>query len=100
MKKARAFLVLILILIFIGLISTDIFGWLGAEWTNKQTFDFSYKYTNAYVKVGEDWTDMEIKSWSNCYPSGQVKLVLNDGTILFVNSENCILYNGSLPETK
>lgn len=55
------------------------------------------RFTNAYVKIGEDWVDVEIKAWSD-YNEDQKKLTLKDGTILLTHSVNCILYKGELPK--
>ena len=32
---------------------------------NKQIVDLKLKFTNAYVKVGEEWIDIEIKKWTD-----------------------------------
>lgn len=66
---------------------------------NKEVFDVQYKFTNAYVKVGEDWIDVEVKKWTD-YEGEQIQLTLKDGTVLVVNSMNLILYNGTLPTGK
>lgn len=65
---------------------------------NKEVFDVKYKFTNAYVKVGEDWIDVEVKTWTD-FECEQIQITLKDGTVLVVNSMNCILYNGTLPTT-
>lgn len=65
---------------------------------NYQFFDFNYNFTHAYVKVGNTWTDVEIEKWTD-YEGEQLQLTLKDGTVLVVNSMNCILYNGTLPTT-
>ena len=66
---------------------------------NKQIFDLNYKYSNAYIKIGEDWKDVKIKSW-NDYDGEQLQIVLEDDTVILVNSMNCILYEGTLPKSK
>ena len=63
---------------------------------NKEVFDVKFKFTNAYVKVGEDWIDVEVKTWTD-FEGEQIQLTLKDGTVLVVNSMNLILYNGTLP---
>lgn len=65
---------------------------------NYQIIDFHYKFTRAYVKVGDTWTDLEIEKWAD-YEGEQLQLTLKDGTVLVVSSINCILYEGTLPET-
>lgn len=59
--------------------------------------DPNNRFTNAYVKIGEDWVDVEIKAWGD-YQGDQTKLTLKDGTVLVVHSVNCILYKGELPK--
>ena len=63
---------------------------------NYQILDLNYKFDRAYVKIGEQWHDVEIKSWMD-YEGEQIQLTLQDGTVLIVNSMNCVLYNGTLP---
>lgn len=65
---------------------------------NYQIFDFNYKFTHAYVKIGDTWTNVEIKTWTD-YEGEQLQLTLKDGTVLVVSSVNCILYDGTLPTT-
>lgn len=65
---------------------------------NYQLVDLNYKYTNALIKIGEKWMDVEIKAWRD-YDGEQIQLTLEDETILLVCSVNCILYNGELPKT-
>lgn len=63
---------------------------------NKQIFDFNYTFNKAYVKIGEEWFDLELKSWKD-YDGEQLQLILKDGTVILTNSMNCIIYNGTLP---
>ena len=65
---------------------------------NQQIFDTNYTFTNAYVKIGDEWKDLKIKTWAD-YDGEQLQLKLQDGTVLVVHSANCILYNGKLPQT-
>lgn len=65
---------------------------------NYQFFDFNYNFTHAYVKIGDVWTNVEIKTWTD-YEGEQLQLTLADGTVLVVSSVNCILYEGTLPIT-
>lgn len=65
---------------------------------NKQIFDTEYKFTNAYIKVGDEWIDVEIKKWNDYDGSDQIQIVLKDGTVIYTTSLNCILYNGTLPK--
>lgn len=64
---------------------------------NKQVVDFNYKFDKARVQIGEEWTDLEIKTWKD-YDGEQIQLTLTDGTVMIVHSQNCILYKGTLPE--
>ena len=64
---------------------------------NYQLFDTNYTFTNAYVKIGEEWIDVEIKSWTD-YEGEQIQITLLDGTVMVVNSNNCIPYSGELPK--
>jgi hypothetical protein len=63
---------------------------------NQQVFDTNYTFDRAYVKIGEEWKDIEIKTWGD-YEGEQLQLKLQDGTVLVVHAANCILYNGKLP---
>lgn len=64
---------------------------------NKQMIDLNLKFNKAYVKVGEEWIDLEIKTWTDYEDGEQIQLRLANGTTMIVHSANCILYNGSLP---
>lgn len=66
---------------------------------NKQIIDLNLKFTNAYVKIGENWIDLKISTWAD-YEGEQIQLKLVDGTVLIVHSANCILYKGELPVLK
>lgn len=66
---------------------------------NKQIFDFNNKFTHAYIKINEEWMDVEIKAW-NDYEGDQIQIILKDGTTMVIHSVNCILYNGTLPTAK
>lgn len=64
---------------------------------NQQIFDTNYTFKKAYVKIGEEWYDVQIKTWTDYEDGEQLQLKLHDGTVLIVHSANCILYNGTLP---
>ena len=64
---------------------------------NKQIVDFKLKFEHAYIKVGESWITVDVDKW-NDYEGEQIQLILKDGTVLLVNSMNCILYQGTLPK--
>lgn len=65
---------------------------------NKQLIDLDLKYTRAYIKIGEEWRDVEIKSWKDYDNGEQLQIKLNDDTVILTSSINCILYNGRLPK--
>ena len=54
-------------------------------------------FTNAYVKIGEEWVDLEIAMYQH-YSDGVVRIELLDGTQMEISTKNCILYNGKLPK--
>ena len=83
-KLVTIILMLVLILCFTGC-------------GNKQIFDTNYTFKKAYVKIGEEWHDVQIKKWTDYEDGEQLQLNLHDGTVLIVHSSNCILYNGTLP---
>ena len=64
---------------------------------NFQVLDFNYTFTYAYVKIGEEWFDLEIESWKD-YEGEQFQIKLKGGTVMVVSSINCILHNGNLPK--
>lgn len=53
----------------------------------------------AHIKIGDEWKDVVVTEWTN-YSNDQLQLTLQDGTILFIHSANCILYSGKLPIKK
>lgn len=81
---------------FVALIAALILSVMCFVGCNQQVFDFNYEFKRAYVKVGNEWKDVEIKTWLD-YDGEQLQLTLKDGTVLVVSSVNCILYNGTLP---
>lgn len=64
---------------------------------NKTVIDVNYKFTKAYICVGDEWIDVDVDKW-NDYEGEQIQLKLKDGTVLIVHSSDCILYNGTLPK--
>ena len=64
---------------------------------NKQIIDFNLKFNRAYIKIGDEWKDVAIKSW-NDYDGEQIQITLQDGTVILTSSVNCILYKGELPK--
>lgn len=72
-------------------------GCLTLSGCNKQIFDLNYEFNRAYIKVGEEWKDVAIKSWRDYDDGEQIQIILMDGTVILTNSFNCILYKGTLP---
>ena len=64
---------------------------------NQQMFDTNYTFKKAYVKIGDEWKDLEVKTWTDYEDGEQLQLKLKDGTVFIVHSANCILYDGTLP---
>lgn len=64
---------------------------------NKQLIDLDLKFTKAYVKIGDEWVDLNVKTWTDYEDGEQIQLTLGDGTVMLVHSANCILYKGKLP---
>lgn len=64
---------------------------------NKQLIDLNLKFDRAYIKIGEEWKDFAISSWTDYEDGEQIQIKLKDGTVILTNSINCILYNGTLP---
>ena len=93
MKKSRT-AKLITFLLLLTILSCLVL--CGCNGCNYQLLDTTYKYDKAYVKIGEEWVDLEIRSWTD-YEGEQLQLKLKDGSILLVSSYNCILYYGELP---
>lgn len=100
MSKSKVFLVILVVLLLIVVLTfcTSCTGSSNIGY-NKQLFDLNQKYTHAYVRVGDSWVDVEIESW-NDYEGEQIQITLTDGSVLLVNSVNCILYIGNLPVNK
>lgn len=89
MKKKILIIMILVILVLTLVVTTG---------CNKQIVDLKLKFTNAYVKVGEEWIDVEIKKWTDYEDGDQIQIILNDGTVMLVHSNNIILYNGNLPK--
>lgn len=87
-KKVLAIMILVILILTIVLMMA----------CNKQIIDLKLKFTNAYVKVGEEWIDVEIDKWSDYEDGDQIQIILKDGTVMLVHSNNIILYKGTLPK--
>lgn len=93
MKKSLT-IKLIIIVLFTVILSCSVL--CGCNGCNYQILDTTYYYNKAYVKIGEEWVDLEIRTWDD-YEGEQLQIKLIDGSILLVSSYNCILYYGELP---
>lgn len=81
---------------FLAIVTTLILSMMCLTGCNQQLFDTNYEFRKAYVKIGDEWKDVSVKTWGD-YEGEQLQLILQDGTVLVVHSANCILYNGTLP---
>lgn len=63
---------------------------------NKTMFDIQYTFTKAHIRVNDVWFDVDVVKWCD-YDGEQIQLQLTDGTVIVMNSRDCILYNGNLP---
>ena len=100
MNKFRVFLIIVCVLLLIG-VSATCTACAGSNniGYNKQLFDLNQRYTHAYLRVGDSWVDVEIKTWKD-YEGEQIQIILMDDSVLLVSSVNCILYTGNLPINK
>ncbi len=89
------FVMLFTVFTFISCNQTECDGCYG----NQTTFDFTKTYEHAYIKIGDEWTTVNVKQWMD-YEGEQIQLVLEDNSVLLINSNNCILYSGKLPVVK
>lgn len=94
MKKKKLLVSIATAIVCICLLVIVLFTFTGC---NKQIVDWNYTFTHAYVKIGNEWVDLEISKW-NDYDGEQLQLKLKDGTVMVVSSVNCILYDGKLPK--
>lgn len=63
---------------------------------NKTILDTKYKFEKAHVRIDDVWFDVNVSKWSD-YDGEQIQLILTDGSVLVINSRDCILYSGTLP---
>lgn len=86
----------IILLVLISIVATLLIATSCQGGCNKELFDLQYAYNRAYIKVGKEWIDTPIKSWTD-YEGEQLQITLHDGSKILVSSINCILYYGELP---
>ncbi len=91
MKKIAVIIVSMLTVFVIGI------ACIACASCNYQMIDLNYKFTKAYIKIGEEWQTVEVSQWAD-YEGEQIQITLKDGTVLVLHSANCILYNGELPK--
>ena len=87
---------IIVLLVLIATMATLLIATSCKGGCNKELFDLQYAYNRAYIKVGEEWVDISIKSWTD-YEGEQLQITLHDGSKILVSSISCILYYGELP---
>lgn len=92
MNKKKAGIILLIVTAFTVLILCFTFMGISGCAQEKQESEFN----SAYVKIGEDWKELEVAGWSS--QGEQMKLTLKDGSVLVVHQQNCVLFNGTLPE--
>lgn len=61
---------------------------------NKQVFDFNYQFTKVHLHEADKC--VEIEKW-NDYEGEQIQVILKDGTVMLVSSNNADLINGNCP---
>ena len=93
MKK----LILILLIVAIAVMFTACDGVSDNDNYSNDIVKGNVVYTHAYINVGGDFVNVEISRWGFFSTRDVIQLELKDGTILVVDAENCILYNGTLP---
>ena len=94
MKK----LILIILIVAIAVMFTACDGVSDNDNYSNDIVKGNVVYTHAHINVGGDFVNVEISRWGFFDArSDVIQLELKDGTILVVDAENCILYNGTLP---
>ena len=66
---------------------------------NNYSYDTDYTYNKAHIRVNDVWFDVDIYKWRE-FSTGQMVLVLIDGTEIMIHSRDCILYSGTLPTSE
>lgn len=92
MNKKETGIILFIVTVITVLILSFTFMEISGCAQEKQESEFN----SAYVKIGEDWKELEVAGWSS--QGEQMKLTLKDGSVLVVHQQNCVLFNGTLPE--
>ncbi len=87
MRKSTKIMVVATIIVIIVLCLTA---------CNKTVFDTKYKFEKAYIRINDEWFDVNVSKW-NDYEGEQIQLILTDGSVIVIHSRDCILYNGTLP---
>ena len=60
------------------------------------SYDTSYTYYKAHIRVNDVWFDVDVDKWRE-FSDEQMVLILIDGTERMIHSRDCILYSGTLP---
>ena len=95
MKIKVIILILIVMLVCLAIFSGCDTENTGSVNSGTPTHSVCSNYPHAYMKIGEEWVDVEISTYS--IYEARVQLTLTNGTKLWTHLANCILYNGELP---
>ena len=59
---------------------------------NKQIFDTNAKFNKAYINMGDETIQVDIKKWKD-YDGEQLQITTTDGKVYLVSSYNAVLVN-------
>lgn len=85
MKSTKIIVAIAIIIIALCLTACD-----------NHSYDTSYTYNKAHIRVNDVWFDVDIDKWRE-FSDEQLVLILTDGTEIMIHSRDCILYSGTLP---
>ena len=95
MKKG-IFLVIFYAIVVIMVIATVIIafgeGIIQNFGGNKQIFDTNAKFNKAYINMGDETIQVDIKKWKD-YDGEQLQITTTDGKVYLVSSYNAVLVN-------
>ena len=58
---------------------------------NKQIFDTSYTFTQAYINLGNKTIEVDVESWTDFDDGDQIQIKTTDGKVYLGHSSNIIL---------
>ena len=61
---------------------------------NKQIIDLNYKFDKAYIIMGDEVSEVSIKSWNDYEASDMIQITTTDGDVYLTHSANIILAGG------